>query len=135
MGTFGNFGRKNRKTMNLNKINLRNKFNLFQEQWTPKIVAELNGQQVKLAKVQGNFVWHAHENEDELFYIVKGELLLQFRDREVHLEEGEMLVVPRGVEHRPVAEKECWILLFEPSETKHTGEVESVLTKNDQDWI
>jgi mannose-6-phosphate isomerase-like protein (cupin superfamily) len=121
--------------MNLNKINLRNKFNLFQEQWTPKIVAELNGQQVKLAKVQGNFVWHAHENEDELFYIVKGELLLQFRDREVHLEEGEMLVVPRGVEHRPVAEKECWILLFEPSETKHTGEVESVLTKNDQDWI
>lgn len=121
--------------MNLNKINLLHKFDLFQEQWTPKIVAELNGQQVKLAKVEGDFVWHAHENEDELFYIVKGELLLQFRDREVRLKEGEMLVVPRGVEHRPVAEKECWILLFEPGETKHTGEVESALTKNDQDWI
>ena len=119
----------------MEKINLNQKYALFKEQWSPKIVAELNGQQVKIAKVEGDFVWHTHENEDELFLIVKGELLIEFRDREVLLKEGELLVVPKGVEHRPVAKKEAWILLFEPSSTKHTGEVESTLTQKKIDWI
>ena len=119
----------------MEKINLHQKYELFKEQWSPKIVAELNGQQVKIAKVEGDFVWHAHENEDELFLVVKGELLIEFRDREVQLNEGELLVVPKGVEHHPVAKKEAWILLFEPGSTKHTGEVESTLTQKKIDWI
>ena len=119
----------------MNKINLQQKFGLFSELWTPKIVAELNGQQVKLAKVEGEFVWHSHENEDELFLVIRGELLIQFREKEVLLQEGEMLVVPKGIEHRPIAKSEAWILLFEPGSTKHTGEIESDLTQNSVDWI
>ena len=119
----------------MEKVNLMRKFGLFSEKWTPKIVAELNGQQVKLAKVEGDFVWHSHESEDELFFVVRGELVIELRDREVLLKEGEFLVVPKGVEHRPVAKQEAWILLFEPGSTKHTGEVESSLTQKKIDWI
>lgn len=118
-------------------INLKEKFNLFDEQWTPKIIAETNGQLVKLAKLQGEFVWHNHEHEDELFYIVKGSLLLKFKDREVRLNEGELYIVPKGENHLPVAEEECWVMLIEPKGTKHTGEIkfEGTVNEEKQEWI
>lgn len=112
----------------MKKVNINEKFGLIKELWTPKIIGELNGQDVKLAKVKGEFVWHNHTNEDELFLIMKGSLKIDFEGESVTLHEGEMLVIPRGVEHRPVAEEEAWILLFEPQSTKHTGEVKSDMT-------
>jgi len=110
-------------------VNIKNKFNLFTEQWSPKIIGQLNGQDVKLAKLQGEFVWHDHKNEDELFYIIKGTLKIEFRDKMITLHEGDMLIIPKGVEHKPIAEEEVWVLLFEPSNIKHTGDVEHELTK------
>jgi mannose-6-phosphate isomerase-like protein (cupin superfamily) len=112
----------------MEKINLWQKLDSFSDHWSPKIVAELNGQQVKLAKFAGEFVWHQHEAEDELFMVLKGRFRMDFRDRQVWLEEGEVLVVPRGVEHRPVAEAEVQILLFEPASTLNTGDVENERT-------
>jgi mannose-6-phosphate isomerase-like protein (cupin superfamily) len=112
----------------MNKVNLREKLALFPERYQPKIVGELNGQQVKLVKILGPFVWHHHENEDELFLVIHGRLRIEFRDRDVWLEEGEFLIVPRGVEHRPVADEEAHILLFEPATTLNTGNVEGDLT-------
>lgn len=110
-------------------VNLNAKFGLFHEHWSPKVVAELNGQQVKLAKVSGEFQWHWHEHEDELFFVVRGTLRLKFRDGEAVLNEGELLVVPRGVEHLPVAEtEETWIMMFEPASTLNTGNVTSERT-------
>jgi mannose-6-phosphate isomerase-like protein (cupin superfamily) len=111
-------------------INLNDKYNKFREKWSPYSVAELNGQQVLLAKVEGEFVWHAHEKEDELFYVVKGKLFIEFRDKTVELSSGEMIVVPKGVEHRPRAEEEAWILLFEPLGIKHSGNVTTEITKS-----
>lgn len=111
-------------------INLAEKLSLFSDHWTPRIVGELNGQQVKLAKLQGEFVWHDHANEDELFLVLKGRLRMEFRDRTVELGEGEMLIVPRGVEHRPSADEEVHVLLFEPASTRHTGNVEHALTRH-----
>ena len=105
----------------MEKINLLEKFSRFSDQWSPKVVADLNGQQVKLAKIEGPFVWHHHEEEDELFMVVKGRLKMELRDGDVELEEGEILVVPRGVEHRPVAEEEVWLMMFEPATTLNTG--------------
>ena len=105
-------------------INLAERFGRITEHWRPKIVAELNGQVVRLVMVQGEFVWHQHAGEDELFYVVSGRLRIDFRDGPVILGPGEMLVVPRGVEHRPVAEEECEMLLFEPAEVRNTGDVE-----------
>lgn len=116
-------------------VNLKQKLSLFSEHWTPKIIGELNGQYVKLAKVKGEMVWHDHENEDELFYVIKGKLLLKLRDKDIYLKEGDMYIVPKGVEHLPIAEDECHLLLFEPKSTAHTGEVESEMTVNDQQWI
>ena len=110
------------------KVNLKDKFELFNEHWTPKIIGELNGQQVKLAKLKGEFVWHDHKEEDEMFLVIKGSLKIEFRDKTIRLNEGEMYIVPRGVEHNPVAEEEAWILLFEPASTKHTGEVKDKLS-------
>jgi mannose-6-phosphate isomerase-like protein (cupin superfamily) len=107
----------------MEKVNLADKLALFTDHWSPKIVGELNGQQVKLVKFQGPFVWHHHDNEDELFLVVKGRFRMEFRDRHVWLEEGEFLIVPRGVEHRPVAEEEAHVLLFEPASTLNTGNV------------
>src|SRR5437879_2175722 len=101
----------------MRKVNLREKFALFSEYWTPKIVGDLNGQQVKLVKFRGPFVWHRHEAEDELFLVIQGRFRMEFRDHSVELEEGEFLIVPHGVEHRPVADEEVWILLFEPVAT------------------
>jgi mannose-6-phosphate isomerase-like protein (cupin superfamily) len=110
-------------------VNIKEKFTLFTEQWSPKIIGQLNGQDVKLAKLQGEFVWHDHKEEDELFYIIKGTLKIEFRDKMIELQEGEMLIIPKGVEHKPIAEEEVWVLLFEPSNIKHTGDVEHELTK------
>ena len=119
----------------MNKINLLDKFDLFNEHWTPKIIGELNGQQVKIAKVQGEFVWHDHANEDELFMVIKGQLIIHLENESVELNEGEMYIVPRGIQHKPEAKEECWILLFEPNQIAHTGEVESDLTRNKKEWI
>lgn len=105
----------------MNKVNLMEKFALFDEHWSPKIVGELNGQHIKLVKFQGEFVWHHHDLEDELFLVVKGRFRMEFRDRDVWLEEGEFLIVPRGIEHRPVADEEVHVLLFEPTGTLNTG--------------
>ena len=101
----------------MEKVDLAQKFASFQETWVPKIVGELNGQHVKLARLHGEFVWHSHEDEDELFLVVKGEFTLRFRDRDVRLREGEFYIVPRGVEHLPVAEEEAWVLMLEPAGT------------------
>ncbi len=106
----------------MDKVNLKEKLSLFQEHWQPKIVGELNGQLVKLVKFQGPFVWHQHEAEDELFYVVAGRFRMEFRDRAVWLEPGEFLIVPRGIEHRPVADEETHVLLFEPATTLNTGD-------------
>jgi mannose-6-phosphate isomerase-like protein (cupin superfamily) len=112
----------------IRKVNLRDKLSLFSAHWDPKIVGELNGQHVKLVKFQGEFVWHHHEHEDELFLVVHGRFTMEFRDRQVPLDEGEFLIVPRGVEHRPVAEHEVHVLLFEPATTLNTGNVLSERT-------
>ena len=112
----------------MNKVNLAEKFSLFEEYWSPRIVGELNGQHVKVAKVKWDFIWHRHDDEDELFLVVKGRLLLKLRDRDVMLEEGEFFIVPRGVEHKPVAEEEVHLLLFEPASTRNTGNVKSERT-------
>ena len=107
----------------MEKVNIHEKLSRFHDHWSPRIVGELNGQHVKLVKFQGEFVWHHHENEDELFLVVKGRFRMDFRDRQVWLEEGELLIVPRGVEHRPVALEEVHVLLFEPASTLNTGNV------------
>jgi len=107
----------------MDKVNIAQKFAQIHEYWKPYIAAELNGQQVKLDKLKGEFVFHHHENEDEMFLVVKGRFRMEFRDRNIWIEEGEFIVVPRGVEHRPVADEECWILLFEPASTLNTGNV------------
>ncbi|WP_299479731.1 cupin domain-containing protein [uncultured Roseibium sp.] len=104
--------------------NLEKEFAEISDYWSPRVVADVNDQSVKLAKLKGEFVWHDHENEDELFFIVKGSLTIRYRDREdVVLNAGDMHVVPKGIEHNPIARSECWVMLFEPAETKHTGEV------------
>jgi mannose-6-phosphate isomerase-like protein (cupin superfamily) len=105
------------------RVNLREKLSLFHSHWDPRIVGELNGQHVKLVKFNGEFVCHHHEHEDELFLVVHGRFTMEFRDRQVPLEEGEFLIVPRGVEHRPVAAEEVHVLLFEPATTLNTGNV------------
>jgi mannose-6-phosphate isomerase-like protein (cupin superfamily) len=112
----------------MEKVNVREKLALFSDHWNPRVVGELNGQHVKLTKFQGEFVWHDHAAEDEMFLVVRGSFRMDFRDRSVTLKEGEFIIVPRGVEHRPVAEQEVEVMLFEPAEIKHTGDVESELT-------
>jgi mannose-6-phosphate isomerase-like protein (cupin superfamily) len=115
----------------MEKVNLAEKFGLFDEYWSPKIVGELNGQHVKLAKLKGEFIWHHHEAEDELFLVVKGQLVIELREQDVVLEEGEFFIVPRGVEHKPVAEEEVHVLLFEPKSTLNTGNVRNERTVED----
>ena len=121
----------------IESINLMNKFSMFDEKWTPKIIGELNNQYVKLCKLEGEFVWHSHENEDELFMVFKGKLLMDFRDgRTVEVNEGEILIVPKGVEHKPYTNGDVvFNLLFEPKTTKHTGDVNSTLTVKKLNWI
>jgi mannose-6-phosphate isomerase-like protein (cupin superfamily) len=105
------------------KVTLASKFSLIHEHWKPHIVGELNGQLIKLVKFQGEFVWHHHDNEDEMFFVVKGRFRIEFRAKTVSLDEGQFIVVPRGVEHKPVADEECWVMLFEPASTLNTGNV------------
>jgi len=126
----------------MNKINLAGKLEKFSAHWSPKIIAELNGQHVKLVKFRGEFVWHHHAHEDELFQVVRGSFRMEFRDRAegpatrvVELREGELLVVPRGVEHRPVADEEVAVLLFEPAATVNTGSAGGDRTVAQPDWI
>ncbi len=107
----------------MEKVNLNQKLGLFDELWSPKIVGELNGQQIKLAKLKGEFAWHHHEAEDEMFLVIRGRLTIRLPEREIELSEGEFLIVPRGVEHMPVAEEESHVLMFEPAGTLNTGNV------------
>src|ERR1700712_1331129 len=111
------------------KVNIAEKLTLFSEHWTPKIVGELNGQQVKLVKFKGEFVWHKHDNEDELFYVLKGSFQMEYRDKTIDVHENEFLIVPKGTEHRPVALEEVAVMLFEPKTTLNTGDVSSDMTK------
>ena len=115
--------------------NIKEKLAQFSDHWNPRIVAELNGQMVKLAKLKGEFVWHSHENEDELFYVISGQLLIEFRDKVEVLNPGELLVVPRGIEHRPVAKEEVEVMLFEPAATINTGETNSELKRTNLEKI
>lgn len=121
----------------IESINIMKKFSLFNEEWTPKILGELNGQYVKVCKLKDDFVWHSHENEDELFMVFKGTLLIDFRDKKtVKVKEGEILIIPKGIEHRPRTNGEVvFNLLFEPKTTLHTGNIESEMTVKDLDWI
>ena len=119
----------------MDKVNLAQKFSLFQDHWKPRIAGELNGQYIKLAKVKGEFVWHRHENEDELFLVVKGKLLIKLRDQDISLEPGELVIIPKGVEHLPVAEEEVHLLLLEPKSTLNTGDVQNERTVTDEEWI
>lgn len=113
----------------IDKVNLLEKLASFSDYWNPRIVGELNGQYVKLVKFKGPFVWHKHEREDELFFVVSGQFQIEFRDRTVNLMQGEFVIVPKGVEHRPVAEQEAHVLLFEPASTLNTGNVQADLTR------
>ena len=131
----------------MNKINLAQQFSLIEDHWNPRIVGELNGQYLKLVKFQGPFTWHHHDNEDELFLVVKGRFKMESREpatgtsgsteqqRDVWIEAGEFIIVPRGVEHRPVADEECEVLLFEPASTLNTGNVRDEFTVPTLDWV
>ena len=116
-------------------VNLEEKFGRFLDYWSPKIVGELNGQFVKLVKLKGKFVWHQHETEDELFLVVHGRLRIKLRDREVLINPGEFLIVPKGVEHCPIADEECHVVLLEPASTLNTGNVRNELTIEHLQWI
>lgn len=119
----------------IEKRNFAELFSNFEDHWNPRIAAELNGQYVKLVKFQGDFVWHSHENEDEMFYVLEGSFQMELRDKSVELGPGDFIVIPRGVEHRPVAEKECSVVLFEPATTLNTGNVVDVLTRRELETI
>jgi len=116
-------------------VNLAEKYSCFSDHWSPKIVAELNDSHVLLAKVQGEFVWHAHAGEDELFLVIKGNLVIELRDGEIRLGPGELAVIPKGVEHRPVAREEVQLMLIEPKATRHTGDVDSERTVHEYERI
>jgi len=116
--------------MTPDKVNIQEKFSLFTDYWHPRIAGELNGQHVKLAKFKGEFIWHQHEQEDELFFVVAGQLKIELRDKTVMLEPGEFIIIPRGTEHRPIAENEVQVLLFEPASTLNTGNQQSDLTRD-----
>lgn len=119
----------------MDKVNLRQTLASFSEHWQPRIVGALNGQEVKIAKIKGEFVWHHHENEDEMFLIVKGQLVMKLRDRDVILNEGEFFIVPKGVEHKPVAPEEVHIVLLEPKSTLNTGNVRNEITRDQLQWV
>lgn len=119
----------------MEKVNLAEKFNLFNDYCNPRIIGELNGQQVKAVKLKGEFVWHRHEHEDELFLVIKGKFNMELRDKTVTINEGEFFIVPRNVEHKPVAKEEVHILLFEPSTTVNTGAVQHEFTRTNLEKI
>ena len=119
----------------MNAISLQDKFNQFNEQWSPKIIGEINENYVKIAKLKGEFLWHSHENEDEMFYVFKGELTIKLRDGDIRLKAGECAIIPKGVEHMPVAEEEAWVMMIEPKGTRNTGNVESERTVEEPERI
>ncbi|MDR3560579.1 MAG: cupin domain-containing protein [Negativicutes bacterium] len=119
----------------MRKINLTQKFGLFNDYWSPKIIGELNESHIKLAKFKGAFDWHRHDNEDEMFYVVKGKLLIKFREGDISLEEGELIVIPKGVDHLPVAVDEVHLVLIEPKGTLNTGNVVTEKTKHELEMI
>lgn len=119
----------------MDKINLSDAFSQINEYWSPKIAGELNGQQIRLVKLKGTFDWHHHEQEDELFLVIKGNLIIHLHDRDIELTGGEFFIVPHGVEHQPDAVEEAWVLLFEPTETLNTGNLENEQTKRDLERI
>lgn len=119
----------------MDKVNITEKLALFNTHWDPKIVGELNGQQVKLVKFKGEFVWHKHDNEDELFYVLEGTFNMEFRDKTVEINKNEFMIVPKGVEHRPVAHNEVCVMLFEPAGTLNTGNTTGALTKESPEKI
>ena len=119
----------------MNKVNLSEKFSLFSEHWTPKIIAELNDYQIKIVKVKGDFVWHNHSNTDEFFFVIDGTLFIEFQSKTMQLDAGELYVVPQGIQHRPYAKEECKILLIEPQGVVNTGEADSELTASNDVWI
>lgn len=122
--------------MAIKKVNLKEKFSKFSELWSPKIVGELNGQHIKLVKAKGTFDWHKHDHEDELFYVVKGAFSMELENETIPVREGEMVIIPKGTLHRPVAEEEVHLLLFEPASTVNTGDnTNSGLTKENPEWI
>jgi mannose-6-phosphate isomerase-like protein (cupin superfamily) len=116
-------------------VNFKEKFKLFHEHWTPKVIAELNDYQFKLARLKGEFVWHKHDDSDEAFIVIEGDMTIFFRDGQVNLAHGEMFVVPKGVEHKPQASDDCMVLLLEPVGIKNTGDVENELTAKNDVWI
>jgi mannose-6-phosphate isomerase-like protein (cupin superfamily) len=121
--------------INMNKVNLSQKFSLFSDYWNPRVAGELNGQQVKLVKFKGEFIWHKHDHEDEMFFVVDGFFNMEFRDKTVMIKKNEFLIVPRGVEHRPVAPEEVSVMLFEPASTLNTGDTRGELTRDKLDFI
>jgi mannose-6-phosphate isomerase-like protein (cupin superfamily) len=121
--------------MPVEAVNLAGKLDLFTELWSPKIIAQMNNYHIKLAKIDGDFVWHSHPETDELFLVVEGSMVIHFRDGDIHLSSGEMCVVPKGVEHKPAAASECSILLVEPAGTANTGDAGGELTSFDDVWI
>jgi mannose-6-phosphate isomerase-like protein (cupin superfamily) len=123
------------KELKMEKVNLAEKFSLFHDYWSPKIAGEINDSYIKLGKFKGEFVWHHHEAEDELFLVVKGKLLIKLRDRDIFLEEGEFVIIPRGVEHLPIAEEEPHVLLLEPKSTLNTGNIRDERTLDDLERI
>ena len=119
----------------MDKINLKEKLSMFSDHWSPKIITEMNDYQIKLVKIKGEFVWHNHEDTDELFFVIKGKMHIEFKDKTIELNEGEMYVVPKGVEHKPYAENECEIMLVEPRGVVNTGNTEGELTASNDVWI
>ena len=119
----------------MKKVNIDEKLRSFSDHWNPRVIGDLNGQQVKAVKLKGEFVWHHHDNEDELFLVIKGTLRMEFRDKIEEIKEGEFIIVPRGVEHKPVAAEEVHILLFEPASTLNTGNVENEKTRKTLEHI
>ncbi len=119
----------------MNKVNIEEKLALFNDHWNPRIAGELNGQQIKLAKFKGEFIWHKHENEDEMFIVIKGSFRMELRERTIELKEGEFIIIPKGTEHKPVADEEVSVMLFEPATTLNTGQVVNELTKRDLEKI
>jgi mannose-6-phosphate isomerase-like protein (cupin superfamily) len=121
--------------MSIEKINVAQKLGLFSDHWNPRIVGELNGQHIKLVRFKGPFVWHKHDNEDEMFFVIEGDFNMELRDKIINLQKGDFIIIPKGTEHRPVAAEEVQVMLFEPAGTLNTGEHNNELTKNNLERI